>query len=157
MKKGDQVLLHFSLSCDQSNESCVDSTFEGEPVELMIGSGQMPARFEKLMQNVLVNQEKTFTLSPEQGFGEKQENNIKRLSMALFKSVDLKIGLVVAFDTANHEEILGVVQNISDTIVTVDFNHPLAGRILYFKVFILKIRPGNRNALPEIKDIMLTH
>lgn len=147
IEKGDEIVLHFELACHENEETIIESTFNREPAVLIMGSGQLPERFESLLQEAVLNEEKIFELSPIQGFGEVHQNNIKKMSPSLFESVDLKIGLIVAFNNANQEEILGIVRSISDQDIIVDFNHPLAGRTLFFKVLMLKITHTNNRAV----------
>ena len=82
----------------------------------------------------------TITLTPEQAYGTRDEDNIHDMPVTDFPS-DLKpeTGLAFSFETPGGEEIPGTVVKVKNDVVEVDFNHPLAGHELVFGVEILGI------------------
>ena len=80
---------------------------------------------------------------PEQSFGQPNPNNVQRLGRADFAAdVELQPGLVMTFLDANKVEVPGVIVEFDDQAVTVDFNHPLAGRTILFEVQIVSVKPS---------------
>ena len=137
-----KVELHFSLKLADTGE-LVDSTFEKKPAELMIGDGNLPAAFEAVIHGMKAGERKIERIEPKDGFGQYNPSNVQRIPKDQFDpSVELSEGLVVSFQDKAKSELPGVVATIDDTMVTVDFNHPLAGRDLEFEVEILSVVPS---------------
>ena len=137
-----KVELHFSLKLADTGE-LVDSTFEKKPAELVIGDGNLPAAFEAVIHGMRAGERKTERIEPKDGFGQHNPSNVQRIPKDQFDpSVELSEGLVVSFQDKAKSELPGVVSTIDDTMVTVDFNHPLAGRDLEFEVEILSVIPS---------------
>lgn len=137
-----KVELHFSLKLADTGE-LVDSTFEKKPAELVIGDGNLPAAFESAIHGMKVGERKIERIEPKDGFGQHNPSNVQRIPRDQFDpSVELSEGLVVSFQDKAKSELPGVVAAIDDKMVTVDFNHPLAGRDLDFEVEILSVAPA---------------
>ena len=86
----------------------------------------------------------TLTLTPEQGFGVRDEDNIHDMPLTDFP-VDLppEIDLSYSFESPQGDEIPGTVTKLKSDSVEVDFNHPLAGQEIVFSVEILGINNAN--------------
>ena len=137
-----KVELHFSLKLADTGE-LVDSTFEKKPAELVIGDGNLPAAFEAVIHGMRAGERKIERIEPKDGFGQHNPSNVQRIPKDQFDpSVKLSEGLVVSFQDKAKSELPGVVVTIDDTMVTVDFNHPLAGRDLEFEVEISSVEPS---------------
>jgi FKBP-type peptidyl-prolyl cis-trans isomerase SlpA len=137
-----KVELHFSLKLADTGE-LVDSTFEKKPAELLIGDGNLPAAFEAVIHGMRAGERKIERIEPKDGFGQHNPSNVQRIPKNQFDpSVELSEGLVVSFQDKAKSELPGVVSTIDDTMVTVDFNHPLAGLDLEFEVEILSVVPS---------------
>jgi len=133
-----RVSLHFSLSLDDG--SVIDSNFEQTPATLSMGDGNLPPGFEEHLLGMSVAQKASFTVLPEKAFGQHNPSNIQQIKRKSFaEDMALSEGLVVSFADANKGELPGVIQTIGDDEVTVDFNHPLAGKTLTFKVEIVAV------------------
>ncbi len=136
-----KVELHFSLKLADTGE-LVDSTFEKKPAELVIGDGNLPVAFESLIHGMKAGERKIERIEPKDGFGQHNPSNVQRIPRDQFDpSVELSEGLVVSFQDKAKSELPGVVAAIDDKMVSVDFNHPLAGRHLDFEVEILSVVP----------------
>lgn len=136
--KASRVSLHFSLSLDDG--SVIDSNFEQPPATLTIGDGNLPAGFEEHLIGMHPAQTASFTVLPEKAFGQHNPSNIQHIKRESFApDMTLSEGLVVSFADANRGELPGVIQTIGEDEVTVDFNHPLAGKTLTFKVEVVTV------------------
>ncbi|GAA0837657.1 MULTISPECIES: FKBP-type peptidyl-prolyl cis-trans isomerase [Marinomonas] len=131
-----QVTLHFELSLEDGQ--IVDSNFSHEPARFVFGDGNLLPAFEEVLLGMSVGQEGRFEMSPEQAFGARNESNIQRMPRSQF-SMDIEEGMVVSFADASKNELPGVIAEISDNEVLVDFNHPLSGRTLTYRVQIVAV------------------
>lgn len=133
-----RVTLHFSLSLGDG--SIVDSTFDGEPVTFEHGDGQLPDGFLAYLDGLSTGAEDAWLVSPEKAFGMPNPNNVQYFKRNTFAAdMELEPGLVVSFTDASKQELPGVIKAFDDDEVTVDFNHPLAGETLTFKVKIIAV------------------
>ncbi|ARN72830.1 FKBP-type peptidyl-prolyl cis-trans isomerase [Oceanicoccus sagamiensis] len=133
-----QVTLHFSLKFDDG--SVIDSTFDRQPATFVMGDGSLLDGFEKKIHGMKKGEEGSFTVLPEEGFGQPNPSNVQQFSRGDF-SADLELaeGLVISFADASQSELPGVVKSIDGDNITVDFNHPLAGRNIQFDVAIVDV------------------
>ena len=137
---GTKITLHFAVQLD--NGDMVDSNFERDPAIFTVGDGNLLPGFEKALFGMLEGEHKTLVIRPEDGFGQRNPNNIQEIARSQFSpDLELSEGLMLSFADAQKTELPGVVQRFDDEVVVVDFNHPLAGRDILFEVAILKIEP----------------
>lgn len=132
-----KVTLHFAIKLEDGQ--VVDSNFDGSPATFVVGDGQLLEGFEKTLIGMKPGDEAVIDIMPEQGFGMSNPSNMQRLPRKQFGDMVLEPGLVVSFADANDGELPGVVAEFDDNMVTVDFNHPLAGKNLKFEVKILSV------------------
>lgn len=137
---GTDITLHFSLQLESGE--MVDSTFDGAPATFSFGDGKLLPGFEEVLVGLTSGQREHFTIPPEKGFGQHNPNNIQRLERQAFDpDMELEEGLVVSFADAAGGELPGVVRSVGESEVVVDFNHPLAGRVIFFEVEIIAVKP----------------
>lgn len=143
---GSHVDLHFEVSLD--NGMVIDSTFNRpNPVSLTIGDESLLAGFEKVLMNLRAGDTRTARLDPEQAFGEWNAENVQSFSKAQFAltdDADPEIGMMMEFEDKGKNTLAGVVSDVSDTDIKVDFNHPLAGQSVNFKVQIFRVTPAGQ-------------
>jgi len=132
------LTLNFALH--HASGETIDSTFDKGAVELTIGDGNLLAGFESCLIGLVVGDHQTFTVAPENGFGQHNPANLQTLKRHQFgPDIVLEQGLVVSFSDAANTELPGVVKTINGDDVVMDFNHPLAGVELKFEVEILAV------------------
>jgi len=133
-----RVSLNFELSLNDG--SVVDSTYDKVPAEFEFGDGQLPDGFQSYLKGMHAGDAKVYRVPPEKAFGMPNPNNLQEFKRKDFADdMELAEGLVISFADANQSELPGVVKSFDDNEVVIDFNHPLAGETLSFKVDILKV------------------
>jgi FKBP-type peptidyl-prolyl cis-trans isomerase SlpA len=135
-----EVTLHFAIKLD--NGDVVDSTFEKNPATFKVGDGNLLPGFESVLFGLKSGDKRVLAIEPEQGFGQPNPQNVQVMPRGNFQDMELSEGLLIIFNDAANAELPGVVKLIDDTHVTVDFNHPLAGKPLSFEVEILSVKPA---------------
>ncbi len=136
--QGSTVTLHFSLKFDMGE--VVDSNFEKDPATFTIGDGSLLPGFERVLFGLKDADKRTFEILPEQGFGTPNEQNVQVMPRSQFDSMELDYGVLVIFKDAAGGEMPGVVKAFNDQQVTIDFNHPLAGKVITFDVEIIQVQ-----------------
>lgn len=133
---GSRVTLHFALKLDDGQ--CIESTFDRQPATLVMGDGSLLEGFEAVLLGMAAGERKTVTLPAAQAFGPHRPENLQRFPRARFVGMELEPGLMVDFADKGGTSLPGVIADIGDSEVVVDFNHPLAGRALIFEVEIIE-------------------
>jgi len=134
---GTEVTLHFTIELEDG--SVVDSTRERAPATFRVGDGNLLPGFEKALFGFAAGAQQRLRILPEQAFGMPNPSNIQSLPRSSFSHMALEPGVVVSFADPSQGNLPGVIRQIGDERVEVDFNHPLAGRTLYFEVEILSV------------------
>jgi len=142
IQSSSRVTLHFALMFDDG--AVVDSTFDNQPATFTMGDGSLLPGFEKTLLGLSAGEEKQTLVLPEDAFGQPNPLNVqyfKRSDFAALSASDTELqeGLIISFADAARAEVPGVIKNVSATEVMVDFNHPLAGKSLLFKVKIIDV------------------
>ena len=139
IKEGSKVTMHFSMHLEDG--SVADSTKVNDlPGTVVMGDGTLTPGFEANIMGLKSADKKAFTVEPEDAFGERNPDNIYILPVAQFPvDMALQPGLIVEFEQPNGVMLPGVVKNITEAGVAVDFSHPLAGQSVKFDVEIIAV------------------
>jgi FKBP-type peptidyl-prolyl cis-trans isomerase SlpA len=135
--QNSEVTLHFALRLE--NGDTVDSTFDKAPATFKVGDGNLLPGFEAKLFGFKAGDKRTVVVEPENAFGQPNPQNVQVMPRSQFVDMELSEGLLVIFNDAANTELPGVVKAFDETQVTVDFNHPLAGKTLNFEVEILSV------------------
>src|SRR5699024_6951664 len=134
-----EITLHFAVLRMRGEE--LDSTFGKESATFVCGDEFLPERSERSLLGLKAGDKRSVFLSPAEAFGEPNPDNVQYFRREEFADQDeLALGLVIQFTDAAKSELPGVVIAVDDEWVTVDFNHPLAGRELTFEVEIVEVK-----------------
>ncbi len=137
---GTRVTMHFSLSLESG--AVIDSNFDGDPATFVYGDGNLMPGFEDQILGMEEGETKEVLILPDIGFGQPNPDNIQEVKRSEFpENIELEIGLMLSFADAQSHERPGVIVDFNAKSVTVDFNHPLAGKNIVFKVQIVSIEP----------------
>jgi FKBP-type peptidyl-prolyl cis-trans isomerase SlyD len=146
IQKGSQVSLHYRLYFDGFGEELVEETEENNPLEFIVGSGEMLALFEEAIMGKDSGDQFEIFIPCNQAYGPDDEDAYIELDKSEFIGDDgewdeelLEVGEVVPMLTEDGEEVYGVITEVKLNSVVVDFNHPLAGEDLYFKGVIVSV------------------
>lgn len=133
-----EVTLHFAIKLESGD--VVDSTFDKQPATFTFGDGNLLPGFELALQGLKAGDKRSLRIEPEHGFGQPNPQNVQVMPRSQFEGMELSEGLMVIFQDAAKGELPGVVSQFDTQQVTVDFNHPLAGKVLTFEVEILDVQ-----------------
>ncbi|MEQ9507670.1 MAG: FKBP-type peptidyl-prolyl cis-trans isomerase [Alloalcanivorax xenomutans] len=130
--------MHFAVRLMDGTE--MDSTFGGEPATFVWGDGSLLPGFERAILGLKAGDRRSVFIDAQSGFGEYNEQNVQHFRRDTFAAPDgMEVGTVMNFADAAGAELPGVVSALDEQWVTVDFNHPLAGRELTFEVEIVRV------------------
>ena len=131
---GDTVRVHFTCSFDDNTQFA--STIKEDPLELTIGDGKMISCLEESVIGMTEGEQRTVQIPPEQAMGPRDPDGVSQLPLYELpeQDEDLRIGSVVTLEDQNRNEVKARVTALTDSAVTVDTNHPLAGKSLTFDI-----------------------
>ena len=134
-----QVTLHFAIKLESGE--VVDSTEGKSPAIFTVGAGNLLPGFEQSLYGLKAGDKRSIAIEPEHGFGQPNPQNVQVMPRGNFAGMELSEGLLIIFNDAANAELPGVVKQFDDAQVTIDFNHPLAGKRLTFEVEIVEVQP----------------
>jgi len=136
IKKGSQVKLHYKLSVD---DEVVDSSQNGEPLSYTHGQEEIVPGLEEQLEGMGVGEKKNATVVPEQGYGVYSEEGLQTVARSAFKDPSGLKPCDVVSGQAEGQAFEARVTEIGDDEITLDLNHPLAGKTLEFEVEIVEV------------------
>jgi FKBP-type peptidyl-prolyl cis-trans isomerase 2 len=138
-KNGDTVTVHFTGKLEDGK--IFDTSKSGKPLEFTIGSGTMMPGLEKGILGMQVGDTKTFTVEPEDGYGQRHDELLLSVKKGdLDKDVNPVVGQAVQLKKPEGDSYFtGFVAEIDEETITIDANHPLAGKTLTFDVELVAI------------------
>lgn len=125
-----------------SNGDIFESSEDTGPLKFQLGTNSVISGFEKGIIGMALNDTKTITLKPEDAYGPKSEELVHTVDRKNFGDTEIKPGLVLGMTVEKDGEkhkIPATVTEVKDNKVIVDFNHPLAGQELTYKVTLQSI------------------
>ncbi|MDR1415949.1 MAG: FKBP-type peptidyl-prolyl cis-trans isomerase [Prevotellaceae bacterium] len=147
------VTLSYQLVVD---DDIVDSMSKESPLSFLFGSGMTIPKFEANIEGLRAGDAFKFTLSPEDGYGEVYEENIKEFPLEAFMidgklddNISLEEGAAIPMQDSSGHVFAGAVVEVNENSVVLDFNHPLAGMELNFEGRIIGVREATEEELAQ--------
>jgi len=146
IENGSHVTFHYRLLLAELNK-LVDGTEDEEPFSIVIGDGEMMEALESRLIGLQVGAKERFEVSFLETYNADDEEVLTNMPREDFpEDMKLEPGLVVGFETPAGDAIPGVIIEVKEKEVVMDFAHPLAGHDLIFEVEIISIKaPGQHN------------
>ena len=121
-----------------TTEETFDTSRDRDPLVFLVGHQQMIPGFEREMMGASVGETRTFTLEPEDAYGQREEARLVSIPRGQFGDIPLTEGMQLMSDSGPF-----IVLSIGDEDVEVDFNHKLAGERLTFEVEVVSVREAS--------------
>lgn len=138
-KKGDKVKVHYHGKLNDG--STFDSSNGRQPLEFEIGSGMVIKGFDEGITGMSVGDKKTISIPAEHAYGSVQEDMVIEFPRSNFPpDITPEIGMTLNMHSENGEELPVVIKNINDETITLDANHPLAGKDLIFDIELVDLK-----------------
>ncbi len=134
---GDNVSVYYTGTF--TNGTVFDSNVGGTPINFTVGSGSMIEGFDEGVVGMHVGETKTITVPANEAYGEVNPDLIISFPRSVFGNQTIESGMTVESSSGGEQ---GTILVVNATNVTVDFNPPLAGQTLVFKITVAGIREG---------------
>ena len=140
------VAFHYTLTDDEGNE--LDSSKGKEPLAYLHGHSGIIPGLERELEGKVAGDAMKVTVQPADGYGELNPELVQAVPRAAFQGVDqIEVGMQFQAQGAGGQVQMVVVKEVSDELVTVDANHPLAGQLLHFDVSIEGVREATEEEI----------
>jgi peptidylprolyl isomerase len=138
VESGNYVSVHYKGTLSDGEQ--FDSSEGRPPMEFKTGAGEMIKGFEDAVMGMALNEKKKFTVSPEDAYGERDENRNHQFSRAeIPPEISPEVGQLLALTSQEGQPIPARIIAMDEQNVTVDLNHPMAGQSLTFEVEVVGI------------------
>lgn len=144
------VLIDYKLSDDAGEE--LDSSAGGEPLAYIHGHGQIVEGLEKALEGKTLGDMVQIRVTPKEGYGEHNPEMITKFPRDRF-DFDIEVGLVVQAQMPNGQGMPYQIIALDDKEVTMDGNHPLAGKNLNFDVKVVGVRAVSEEELKQLEEL----
>jgi FKBP-type peptidyl-prolyl cis-trans isomerase SlyD len=149
------VSVHYELKVDKDGQLVTaDKSNPSQPLVYIQGSGMLLPEFESNLAGKTAGDKVDFKISPEKGYGVRNEEEIVRIPIDSFKDKDgnidtniVRAGNVLPMMDDQGNQFQGIVCDVNDEAVVMDFNHPMAGKELNFSVTVVDVRPATKEEL----------
>ena len=117
-----------------------DSSLEGDPFEITLGDGSVIPGFEAGLLGMAEGDEKTLAIPAEHAYGARDEGLVAEIARSQIPpEIDPQVGAVLQITSAGGDASNVIITQVSDTSITLDGNHPLAGQELIFEVKMVEV------------------
>lgn len=146
IQNNSAVSFHYKLTDDDGIN--IDSSEGKEPLGYLHGAGNIIPGLEKALEGKKVGDSLTVAVTAAEGYGEVQKELIQEVPREAFQGIDtIELGMQFEAQTGQGGTVPVTVVAVTDELVTVDGNHPLAGRNLNFDVTIEEVRKASEEEL----------
>jgi len=140
-------VLSFHFTAYNEDGSINDTSIGNEPVNILTGFGHVLPILENTLKNMEVGSKKTVLVTPSEGFGEVDKNKIQEFPKNVFNGNNFELGMIVNLVSPEGYRIFGIIDNVTDNTVVINFNHPLAGKTLKFDLDLLSVRDASKEEI----------
>ncbi|MCA9520800.1 MAG: peptidylprolyl isomerase [Myxococcales bacterium] len=145
VQKNRVVTVSYRLTDPEG--TLIDEATAADPLHYLHGHGSLLPSVEKHLEGLQKSQSASFTVSPEDGYGERDDEGLRELDRSLFPDdLPLEQGLPIILET-DDGEAQAFVHDVTDSTVVVDLNHPLAGETLCFEFTVIDVRDATEAEL----------
>jgi peptidylprolyl isomerase len=135
---GQTVLVHYRGTLSDGSE--FDSSRGRAPLQFTVGSGDVIPGFDDAVRGLEVGQSKTVTIPSDQAYGPRADEAVQEFPREAFPQ-DPEVGWMVELQADDGQRVPATVTEVGDQVVTLDFNHPLAGEDLTFEIELVSLGP----------------
>ncbi len=140
-KQGDEVQVHYTGKLEDG--TVFDTSEDGEPLNFTIGENRVIPGFEEAVTGMEPGDSITAEVEPEQAYGEHREDMVMEMERdQIPDEVDPEVGQQLQLRLENGQTVPVLITALGEDTVTIDANHPLAGRKLIFDIELLDVSEG---------------
>ena len=137
-KEGDHVSVHYTGKLP--DETVFDSSRERAPLSFEVGSGKIIPGFERAVVGMEPGESKTITIPSEEAYGPRRQEQVLEVDKSMLPAdLDPEVGQQLEVQQSDGATAVVTVTDIGDAKITLDANHPLAGKDLIFDIELVAV------------------
>jgi FKBP-type peptidyl-prolyl cis-trans isomerase SlyD len=154
--KNRMITLTYNLMLDNQDGEVIEQVTTERPLQFLYGAGMMLPEFESNLAGLNPGESFEISLGHNDAYGEVNDEAIVDVPMHIFMTDGhfdedfIKVGNTIPMMSGGGQQLNGLVLQVSDNSVRMDFNHPLAGEDLFFKGEILEVREASEEEIVKI-------
>ena len=139
VEKGNKIKVEYEGKFEDGN--VFDSSeSHGHPLEFEVGAGMVVPGFDNAVIGMMLDEEKEIRIEPKDAYGEVNPEAFRKVSKEqLPTEAEIKPGMMLGVQLPNGQQMPVKVSEVDDKELTLDLNHPLAGKVLLFKIKVVEI------------------
>ena len=138
-KAGDTVKVHYTGKLDDG--TVFDSSLEREPLAFQLGAGQIIPGFEKAVEGMAPGEKTTTVIPAAQAYGPRQEEALVTVERSqLPPEIEPEVGQQLQMQQEGGQPLTVQIVSVDEASVTLDANHPLAGKDLAFEIELVAVQ-----------------
>ena len=142
-RSGDTVKIHYKGTLDDGTQ--FDSSEDRDPLEFELGSGQVIPGFDTAVEGMAVGESKSVRLEPEEEYGPRHDQLVPEVERSVLpEDLTPEEGMALQTESPEGQVMQLMVTAITETTITLDANHPLAGQALSFEIELVDIDSPSR-------------
>ena len=146
IEKGRVVDIDYSLHLGDGK--VVDQSGPGDPLTYLHGEGEIVPGLESALEGARVGDRKQVVVAPAEGYGDHDPSGIQRVPRQAFPAdFQPQVGMELSAQGPDGDEVAFVIQRVEPDAVTIDLNHPMAGKTLHFDVTVREVRAATADEL----------
>ncbi len=134
ISKGKRVRIAYTLTIDGKLIKSIGTT---KPLRYIHGKKEIPVGLENALKGLKVGDRKEFVLSPKEGYGSENPHSVMEMPKSRFAKKDHIIGKEIL--SLKDGKFLATVKEVRSSTLVLNFNHPFAGKKLYYQVVVVAI------------------
>ena len=140
------IAIEYSL-IDANSKEQLDTNVGSKPLEFISGMGQIIPGLEKEIENLSAGEKADIMVQPADAYGEYNDEAVQKVPKEQFAGIDLVEGMTLYGTGEDGQTVQVTVKDFTEDEVTIDYNHPLAGKTLMFSVTIIDVRAATQEEL----------
>jgi FKBP-type peptidyl-prolyl cis-trans isomerase SlyD len=137
VSNGKQVTLEYTMKLD--DQSVVDTNVGKEPLKVTQGRHEVIPGLEKALEGMTAGEKKQVTVAPPEAYGTVDPKAFQEVEKKMVPTEAQKVGTQLEGKTADGKTVYPRISEVKNETIVLDFNHPLAGKTLYFDVKVLDV------------------
>jgi FKBP-type peptidyl-prolyl cis-trans isomerase 2 len=138
IKDGDTIKISYTGTLDDG--TVFDSSENHDaPLEFTVGAGQVISGFDEAVKGMEVGEEKTFRIEAADAYGEPNPAMTQTVPKSMLQcDTEITAGMTIVVGTADGQQMPAKITEVTDETLTLDMNHPLAGKALTFSITVVE-------------------